>query len=208
MKTNIESPRPGHRGWHVRAIGRLVRLGAAMALALTGGAVLAAGAAYYYDGAQKLPIQLRTDLAADFSRPSAQATSANAQAVAATSTVAGDSLVRIYRVPSVVVRSADAAGATTGASPVYAQGDSGRGRLMALPGGVMVKFKPDWTRARIDAWLAERGAKVGRALGMQGNWFLVDTAPGSASLELANSMFESGEVLSASPNWWMQTSTR
>ena len=43
---------------------------------------------------------------------------------------------------------ADAAGGAK-TSPEFREGDSPAGRLMALPGGAIVQFKPDWTDTQV-----------------------------------------------------------
>jgi hypothetical protein len=172
-------------------------------LALASGALWAADL-HYYDGGQPRAIQLQPGLVAEFTRASDRRTVLAAHPAAVALQGAGDPSVRIYRVPA----TSTAQAAVPAGSPVYREGRSPAGRLMALPGGVLLKFKPDWTRARIDAWLAQRGYTVESRLGIDGNWFKVATAAGQASLQAANDLFESGELLSASPNWWKQTRTR
>lgn len=97
---------------------------------------------------------------------------------------------------------------TVQVSPVYREGTSAAGRLMTLPGGALVSFKPDWTEAQVKAWVAARGFALGQKMNLPGNWYLVATPPGAASLTAANAMQESGAVLSATPNWWKQASTK
>lgn len=186
---------------------------AALALAAAGlglgpnvGAAGAADTAYYYDGPRKVALETQPELLAEFGRgrSTAQAAGASAQRVA------GDSLVRVVRVASAAAALAAAQDSATGParSPVFRQGGSAAGRLMALPGGVLVKFKPDWGPAQIDAWLAARGLPAGQPLAIGPAWRLVPTAAGQAALATANALHESGEVLSASPNWWTQTSAK
>lgn len=191
---------------HAAALVRALALTLPMFMIVPGPAA-AAASERYYDGAQARAVTPQADLRALFSQ-GGKAHAVQAQAVGATPVAgAGDSLVGIYRLPRVSARST-VAPAAAGGSPVYREGDSPAGRLMALPGGVMVKFKPEWSRQRIDAWLAGRGLTVVRQLAMAGNWFLVDTPAGEASLRTANALYETGEVLAASPNWWKQTVTR
>jgi hypothetical protein len=168
------------------------------------GSAAAAPDAHYYDGSERRAITRQPDLAAQFAPRNGRTTVQSLPGAVAVPGV-GDSLTRVYRLPKTALSSPSRASA---GSPVYREGDSPAGRLMALPGGVLVKFKPEWTRARIDAWIAARGWTVGRKLAMAGNWYLVDTAPGDAALTAANAIFESGEVLAASPNWWKQTVPR
>lgn len=180
---------------------------AAAGLALAATTAAAAGPAYYYDGDRKVAILAQADLVADFSRQRSTAQSATATGQALPAKVAGDSVVRIYRASAAAALPADGATASS-RSPVFRQGGTAAGRLMALPGGVLVKFRPEWSRAQVDAWLAARGLPAGQPLAIGPGWFLVGTPAGVAALEAANTLFESGEVLSASPNWWMQTSTK
>jgi hypothetical protein len=185
-------------------LSRILRTLCTSVLALAAGTALADGASYYYDGARKVTISQMPDLAADFAGVSSGAQAALAPGV---TRVAGDSVVRIYRLSGSRLNATDA-GSTSSLTPVFVRGQTASGRLMALPGGVLVKFKPDWTREQVDAWVASRGFAKARAMDFGKNWFRIDTLPGAASLSAANAIFESGEVLAASPNWWMQTSAK
>lgn len=163
--------------------------------------------AHYYDGSQRRSITLQTDLVAQFGNAEERSQALKAQSPSLL--VAGDSLVRVYKTSHAVARgSRSPTSVADGAGAVYREGNSAAGRLMALPGGVLVKFRPDWSRQRIDAWLAERNLSVERQLEVQPNWFKVGTRSGDASLAAANEMFNSGEVLAAVPNWWKQTRPR
>jgi hypothetical protein len=197
---------------HAMTASRLRREGRALAgvvFALLLGPGWAAAGEHYYDGSQQRPITRQADLVAGFAQGARRDAVASAYAGAVALPGVGDSLVRIYRLPQVGARSTDRAAAPAAAvSPVYREGNSPAGRLMALPGGVLVKFKPDWTRPQIDTWLAARGLAVERKLAMDGNWFRVGTPAGDASLKTANEIYESGAVLAAVPNWWKQTHTR
>lgn len=93
-------------------------------------------------------------------------------------------------------------------SQVYREGGTAVGRLMALPGGVVVQLKPDWTEAQVAAWAAERKLPLEQHLPITGNWYVVGTAPGEASLATANALQESGTVVSATPNWWKEASLK
>lgn len=153
---------------------------------------------YYFDGGSMRTITLDARWVADVN-------SANGQQQARS---AGDSGVSANLI---TLRSADApvpknAGGTT--SPVYREGDSLAGRPMALPGGVLVKLNPEWSESQVRAWAGAKGLTIEQRLNIIGNWYVLQTAAGNASLELANALHRSGEVLSATPNWWKQTNTR
>jgi hypothetical protein len=179
----------------------LVRL-AALALAASAIATgaLAATTAHYFDGDTQRTITLDTSLVAVIT-PIPETGSAQARSVGEGASPAP--LVQLQPANQSVAK-----GAGTHTSPVYREGDSPAGRLMALPGGVVVKFNTDWTDAQVRAWAQAKGLAVAQRLGTTSNWYLIATAPGSAALELANSLKAGGEVLAAMPNWWKQTAAR
>jgi len=85
-----------------------------------------------------------------------------------------------------------------GSSPVF-RDENGAAR--ALAGGVVVRLREaDVPEAR--ARLANAGLVPVRPLDPEGRNWLVDSAPGLPSLELANQLHESGRFESATPNWW------
>ena len=82
-----------------------------------------------------------------------------------------------------------------------------RGERMTLPGGVIVKFDASWDVTRIQSWMHERGHVQYRSIIGKQVW-LISTAPGLVSLNLANDIHESGDVVYASPNWARPRFTR
>lgn len=137
---------------------------------------LAAQQLYWYDGTVRRPLWAEPGVVADFS---------------------GDTREKSQVIRSSALSKADA----TRSSPVFrdqAQGGASR----ALPGGVLVRFKPASTEADIAALLARHDLKRVRRIGDAGTSWLVDCPPGEASLALANRLFESGDFEAASPNWW------
>ncbi len=161
---------------------------------------LAASTAHYFDGDTQRTITLDTSLVAVIT-PIPETGSAQARSVGEGASPAP--LVQLQPANQSVAK-----GAGTHTSPVYREGNSPAGRLMALPGGVVVKFNTDWTDAQVRAWAQAKGLAVTQRLGTTSNWYLIATAPGSAALELANSLKAGGEVLAAMPNWWKQTAAR
>lgn len=181
----------------------LLRLAAAAAAAaaIASGA-LAATTAHYFDGETQRTITLDTSLVAVIN-PTPEAGSAQARSVGEGASASPAPLVQLQPANQSVAK-----GAGTHTSPVYREGNSPAGRLMALPGGVVVKFNADWSDAQVRAWAQAKGLTVTQRLGTTGNWHLIATAPGSAALELANSLKAGGEVVAAMPNWWKQTASR
>ena len=77
------------------------------------------------------------------------------------------------------------------------------GSLMTLPGGVLVALDKGWTEAETDVFFERNGIAPGRLsrLDYVANGFYVETDPGWASLELANSLAAQDGVRISSPNW-------
>lgn len=179
----------------------LLRLAAAaLATGVIATGALAATTAHYFDGDTQRTITLDTSLVAVIT-PIPETGSAQARSVGEGASPAP--LVQLQPANQPVAK-----GAGTHVSPVYREGNSPAGRLMALPGGVVVKFNTDWTDAQVRAWAQAKGLAVTQRLGTTSNWYLIATTPGSAALELANSLKAGGEVLAAMPNWWKQTAAR
>lgn len=183
-----------HRTSHPLAL--LART-ATTVLALLGSASASAATDHYFDGSALRSITLDTRWVAVVTPP------ANPSGPQARSPQAATPLVTLQRVNLPTARAAQSQ-----TTPVYREGTSPAGRLMALPGGVLVKLDPSWTDTQARAWAAGKGLSVSQRLDISGNWYLLATAPGNASLELANQLHASGEVLAATPNWWKQTPPR
>lgn len=151
---------------------------------------------HYYDGGSQRTITPQPNLVANFS-------TAGTTGTRSTESSTNAPFVTIHTVTNGSPRSID-----NSSSPVYREGGSAAGRLLALPGGIIVNFKPDWTNTQIQAWAVTKGYTLGQRLNILGNWYVVPTAAGQIALNIANAIQESGEVVSASPNWWKETVTR
>lgn len=161
----------------------------------------AAAQTYYFDGSAKRIITLQSGLQAVFN----DSNTAKARTTDATvrQPLISDKFVQIYRTSTAATRSASAS--VAGSSPVFREGTSPAGRLMALPGGVIVQFRNEWTTAQIDAWITSHAYTVRQELNIMGQWYVLDSPAGLASLEMANAIHASGDVISATPNWWIHT---
>ncbi len=109
-----------------------------------------------------------------------------------------DVVVRAGRMENVVQRTARHDEQDT--LPVFR---SASGSIMTLPGGVLLVLDEQWDQPRINTFVATNGIDKGsiRALDFTPNAFFIDTAPGLASLELANALAAEEGVVIASPNW-------
>ena len=96
----------------------------------------------------------------------------------------------------------------TGAQPVF-KSESGGG-LMTLPGGVMLALDSDWDQTTVDKFLEGNGIDADQVSQLEflENTFFVQTDPGFASLELANSLADEEGVIVSSPNWLQQLETK
>lgn len=140
---------------------------------------------YWYDGARKRMLTIDTATLADFGDVTARKA---APQLLDTTKLAG--------------KSTDQAGV----SPMFLDAGSGR-TAGALPGGVLVRTKNPVTQDNIDALAAAFDATVSRAIGSakgdaSHDFWLLEAPSGTATLELANRIHESGQVKSAAPNWW------
>lgn len=183
-----------------------ITLGALILYILSGSAALAAGPTgdYYYEGGQPRALLRDDTLLAAFGAMPAAVKSALPNAQAAK--VNGGAT--IYRVQAGSYKTALGVAPGAAVSPVFHDGGSPAGRLMALPGGVLVNFKTAWTEQQVNNWAATKGLAVDKKLAIGENWYVIKSAPGQASLDLANQIQLSGEVVSASPNWWKEVSAR
>lgn len=131
---------------------------------------------YWYDGTQRRPLYVDATLIADFATQ-----------------VQGKSVLQ----PSgLVTKSAKTQ------SPVFKDAPGSGAVTRALPGGVIVVLPRDMPEAQARQWLQAEGLTPIRALGAQTDTWLIDAPAGLPALELANKLFESGKVKTATPNWW------
>lgn len=87
-------------------------------------------------------------------------------------------------------------------SPVLRDAASAAGHMRALPGNVIVYLNPAWDVATINAWADRNQLEVVKKLEVGPNIYVIKTAPGLEALNIANALRQSGEVVSAMPNWW------
>jgi hypothetical protein len=191
----------------VIAIAVLTACSSASNAAAAAPVAITAPAAWYYDEGVRRPVSVEPGLIAEIG-PAAEASVT--RALPAAELVHRSGSVAVFRAaPAEVARALGSSNRTaTRVSTVYREGGTPVGRLMALPGGVLVNFKAGWTEAKIHEFLATRGLTLGQRMNLAGNWYTVNTAAGEASLLAANALQESGAVVSASPNWWKETSPR
>lgn len=158
--------------------------------------------AYFYDGQIRREVQRDESLLAEFMLESGRASAVASMLPSAMPVKThAKGVVHLWDVSRAGgVSQSLATLATTPAvklSPVFHI----NGQRMALPGGVLVTFEPGWSADQVAQWAQAQQLELGHKLNM-GNVYLVGSDVGLASLDLANRIHESGQVVSASPNWW------
>lgn len=170
-------------------------------------------AVHYYDGETKRTLWLDESRVAEFT-PSASSSQALAASFPGAREAAGSfGRVKIWdvnRSPEIAQYVGDLNGlhADASFSPVLRDAQSEHASMKALPGGVLVVLDAAWSEQEVRDWLVSRGHAVRQSLPTAPNAFVIDTPVGMESLEIANALFESGDVVSASPNFWKESATR
>jgi hypothetical protein len=93
-------------------------------------------------------------------------------------------------------------------SPIFRESADPASPRRALPGGVIARFAAEWSHERVELFLQERGLAIERQLTVGANAYLVATAPGFAALDVARDLTATGQLVSATPNWWRESSAR
>lgn len=168
----------------------------------------AAQSYHWYDGNEQRTVYLDATMIADF----------NPQSDVATKAAQGASLSKGRKVGGAMLWKLDSSTAKSslnvskslvqkGAySPVFRSSKAGSAR--ALPGGVIVQFASDWDETRIEQWVSDQGQSIESKATFGTNFYILATQSGMVSLETANRLYETGDVLLASPNWWKEVNKR
>lgn len=93
-------------------------------------------------------------------------------------------------------------------SPVFQNTPAVEGGLRSLPGNVIVYLNPKWGREQVEHWLEQGGYEAVKRLDVRPNAYILKTEPGIEALKLANRLYESGGVVAAFPDWWLEGTTR
>ncbi len=89
-------------------------------------------------------------------------------------------------------------------SPVLHDSPSTDGAMRLLPGNVIAVLDPSWNQDAVSQWAARHKVRIVRETNLAPNMVVLETAPGLPALELANSLYRSGEVKAAFPDWWTE----
>ncbi|MEW6776316.1 MAG: hypothetical protein AB1405_08485 [Bdellovibrionota bacterium] len=173
---------------------------------------------YWYDGVKKRPISTDPELLAEFGQFEKGASPADGGAVAIQTVSPKAEVesvpakgVRLWKLPpesdgESVAPAASSKEPAGRFSPVFRDGRGGR--MRALPGGIVVQLDSKLSDKEAREWARAKGLAVRKKLSLPGNYYVLDTKPGLEALEKANALYESGEVLSASPDWWQEAQAK
>jgi hypothetical protein len=146
---------------------------------------------YWYDGDRQVEVHLDETLIADFNRGSdVAARAATDSNLSAGKKISGAQLWKVTPGSSSglalkSVKSQDQSGAY---SPVFRESQT----------------SPNWDESRISQWVSDQGQSIESKAEFGTNFYIIASPSGLASLEIANGLYETGDVLLASPNWWRE----
>jgi len=94
-------------------------------------------------------------------------------------------------------------------SPVFYPGPRKNSESrMALTGEIIIHFASDWDKKTITSWANVRGLTIIKNFSFSPQTYLISGPEGLESLNLANEIYLSGEVVYAYPNWLKTMPTR
>jgi hypothetical protein len=93
-------------------------------------------------------------------------------------------------------------------SPVFHDTPMASGRMRSLPGNIVVYLNPAWDEVAAGRWVSGQGLEIVKKLEIGPNVFVLKTGPGLEALEKANTLYRSGEVIAAFPDWWEEAAPR
>ncbi|MFO0980397.1 MAG: hypothetical protein U1E76_01415 [Planctomycetota bacterium] len=166
----------------------------------------------YWEGRAQRTLWVSDELIAEF-EPSEQTAAAVRLTAPEAQVVVTEPRVRLWKVAqgqaaTQLDRMRAVSSAAMRLAPVLHDGKSPGLPRRSLPGGVLVTFPPAWDRARIEQFLANRQLTIAKELEPKRNSVLISTAPGLVAIEIANQLVASGQVESATPNWWREVGVR
>lgn len=167
----------------------------------------------WYDGHKKKTVWLNPGLMAEFRSTSVENNILQKQYPTA-SIIQVNPSIRIWQhktqplSAALLNHSKSSRQSTSKYSPVFHDAPNELSSMRSLPGNVIVYFNPSWDQSKIMSWLETHGFHITKKLAVRSNAYLLKTEPGIETLELANALYESGEVLAAFPDWWLEGTTR
>lgn len=168
---------------------------------------------YWYDGSQKIPIWLNPGLIAEIKPSPAGQAAVKKKLPGAMLHSKQPPSMRLWQIeagvePVSTTQSLNESHPEVRISPVLHDGPSGSSRMRALPGNIIIYMDPKWDEKTVNKWADSHNLTIVKKMGIGRNAYIIKTGPGIAALETANSIYESGEVLAAFPDWWHEVVKR
>ena len=167
----------------------------------------------WYDGDREQQVWLNPQVVAEFNPGPAGASamksvSSGASIVPTPHKQAGVRLWRLGNTTGTAIGSLRANHPQGKYSAVMHDAPTSTGRMRALPGNIIVYLNPQWDAAAVNTWLSTRKLEIVKKLEIGPNIYLIKTGPGMEALTTANTLYRSGEVKAAFPDWWQEVSPR
>ncbi len=162
----------------------------------------------WYDGSTQRKIRTQPNLLVEFKEPGDKQSQVKDLYPEAVDVSPESTGVKIWQLDASTVADAttriknDAPGSMV--SPLF----QASGQRRALPGNIVVHFNPNWNEAQIKEWITKQGLEIDSKASFGTNIYVISSEPGLESLQVANRLYETGEVAAASPNWWVEVKHR
>ena len=167
----------------------------------------------WYDGDREQQVWLNPQVVAEFNpspqgERAVQGVSSSAKIVSTQHQQAGVRFWRLENTTATATRSISANHPQGKYSAVMHDAPTSTGRMRALPGNIIVYLNPQWDATEVKNWLDTRKLTVVKKLEIGPNIYVIKTGPGMEALTTANTLYRSGEVKAAFPDWWQEVAPR
>ena len=167
----------------------------------------------WYDGDREHQVWLNPQMVAEFNPSSEgekamQSISSTAKIASTQHQQAGVRFWRLENTTATATRSISANHPQGKYSVVMHDAPTSTGRMRALPGNIIVYLNPQWDAAAVSNWLKTRKLEIVKKLEIGPNIYVIKTGPGMEALTTANTLYRSGEVKAAFPDWWQEVAPR
>jgi hypothetical protein len=108
----------------------------------------------------------------------------------------------------IAVSNLKGARASEKANPVFRDHNDAQAVSRVPTGNMIVTFKKDWSEERIQNWIESQSLTLSQKLDIGKNVYLLKAISGMEALQKANLIHQSGEVLSATPDWRQEVETK
>lgn len=168
--------------------------------------------AYYYDGDRKISVTEETQLLAEVAGLTAGSvdTSLVKRADSGAELVRSLGGIRIWKTDPIATKTFLAKTAGTQVSDRLLPVVRTEGGSLLVPTGNIIVYLPiQWNDDQVRSWAKSKKSQAIQKLPIvKHNVWEIQTPPGLESIRIANGLQESGEVIYAMPNFWMEFSKK